>query len=68
MQWQQGLLIYGRGLPMMFDELVRLFGIKSIFTIRTNQDTLENLFSQLGFLGGKSLVDSNLSFCLETSF
>ena len=52
MQWQKGMIIYCNGLPKLFDDMVRQYQVNHIFTMRTNQDGIENLFSQLRFLGG----------------
>ena len=62
MQWQKGILIYCKGLPMMFEDLTRLYGIRSLFTMRTNQDAVENLFSQLRFLAGNCRTFGRLQF------
>ena len=47
---------------MMFEDLTRLYGIRSLFTMRTNQDAVENLFSQLRFLAGNCRTFGRLQF------
>lgn len=60
--WQHGVTVTSTAVPLLYEDLRKEYGIKSIMTSRLNQDGLENIFSQLRYAGGADSSFGALAF------